>query len=75
VSPSAREARHDALAATNRAALLAALGGLPPLPTSLANACTATVPVRVSAGTSLKLRARVSGRRGAVAPHVELACG
>jgi len=75
LSPSTREARRDPLAAANREALVAALGGLPDFPTSLVNTCTTTVPVRVSAGTSLTLRARVSGSRGAAAPRVVLGCG
>jgi hypothetical protein len=74
VSPSPRNARHDPLAAANRDALRAALAGLPPLPTSLAGACTPTVPIRVLTGTTVKLRARVSGR-GAQTARVELSCG
>jgi len=75
VSPSARDARRDPVAAANRDALLAALAGLPPLPTALADACSATVPVRVPVGTTVTLRARVGGTKGTVVPRVQLSCG
>jgi hypothetical protein len=71
LSPGAH-VKNPALAAA-RASLLSAFDGLP-LPTSLANACTATVPVAVPVGTRLRLRAQVGGSLGTQAPRLTLAC-
>jgi hypothetical protein len=71
---SPRASRRDPLAALNREALLTALGGLPDLPTNLANACTASAPVSVLAGGRLAVRARVSGSLGASVARVTLRC-
>jgi kumamolisin len=67
------------LDSANRAALDDALGALPALPTDLANACTATVPVVVPvAGPEgpgrTRLRARILHVRGATNPRVTLRC-
>jgi hypothetical protein len=71
---SPRASRRDPLAAVNREALLVALGGLPDLPTNLANACTASAPVSVVAGGRLAIRARVSGSLGTSVARVTLLC-
>ena len=71
VSPRARGA-DDATAAA-RATLLGAIAGLP-LPTALADACTATVPVSVAVGDRLRLRARVFGSLGQRTARLALRC-
>jgi len=71
VSPGARA--KDPTLAANRASAASAIAGLP-LPTDLANACTATVPVTVPAGARLRLAARVSGSLGQQVPRVILGC-
>jgi hypothetical protein len=71
LSPGARGA--DTITAANRAGLLGAIAGLP-LPTTLVDACTTTVPMTVPVGGVLKLRARVSGGLGARTPRVTLRC-
>jgi len=63
----------DPVRAANRAALQDALAALP-LPTGLVNTCTATVPVTVAVGDTLRLRARVRGTLGDAVPRVVLAC-
>ncbi len=71
LSPPARAT--DPLDTANRAALLQALAGIP-LPSGLADACTATVPVQVPSGGRVTLRARVGGSRGAPTARVTLHC-
>ncbi|HZP43734.1 MAG TPA: S53 family peptidase [Candidatus Binatia bacterium] len=67
----------DPVAADNQRTLAAALGALPPLPSTLRAQCTATVPVRVpvSGGRrGVELKARVRTKRGTVRPAVRLRC-
>jgi Pro-kumamolisin, activation domain/Subtilase family len=68
--------RRDLVAADNRRSLRALLGGLPPLPTRLRSACTATAPVVVPAGGKGKtrVRARIKTGHGAVTSTVALTC-
>jgi pseudomonalisin len=67
----------SAEAGANRAALEAALGALP-LPTRLASACTATVPLVVPAGragnAAGRIRARVAGSPGGATARLDLRC-
>jgi Pro-kumamolisin, activation domain len=71
VSPRARGA--DETDAAARAALFGAFASLP-LPTSLADACTTTVPVNVPVGDRLRLRALMSGSLGARKARLTLHC-
>lgn len=67
----------DPVANDNQRTLASALGALPPLPSTLREACTATVPVvvPVSAGRrGMRLKARVRTKRGTVSPAVTLRC-
>src|SRR5437763_1399213 len=68
-----RASRRDPTAAANHQALAEAIGALP-LPTALAAACTATVPVIVPVNGRVTLRALVADARGPVTPRVTLRC-
>jgi len=72
VSPGA--SGRDPVKTANHDALVAALRGLPQLPTSLDGACTATVPIIVPASRHVTLRARIADSRVPVMPRVTLAC-
>ena len=71
--------RRTSLAAADDAALRAAIGALPALPTTLRGACTASVQVAVPvAGAAsrgrVNLRARTQGSLGSTTARVALAC-
>jgi hypothetical protein len=71
--------RSTSLAADDDAALRAAIGALPPLPTALRAACTASVPVSVPVADvfsrgRVNLRARAGGSLGQTTARVALFC-
>lgn len=71
--------RRTSPAPEDAAALEDAIRALPPLPTRLREACTATVPIRVpvvgpDSRGRVDLRARVRGSLGATTAHVALLC-
>jgi kumamolisin len=68
------QAVRDPVQVANRAAISAAIRGLPSVPTSLSNSCTALVPVTVPVNGRVTLRARVADTRGPVEPRVTLRC-
>ncbi len=71
--------RFTSLAVDDDAALRAAIGALPTLPTQLRGACTAPVPIAVpvagvDSGGSVSLRARARGSLGTTTARVALFC-
>jgi kumamolisin len=71
--------RLTSLAADEAAAVRAAIGALPDLPTSLRGACTASVPIAISvagpgARGRVNLRARARGSLGSTTARVALLC-